>query len=502
MATYPPPTETLPTFNSTVFTSPLTDGLTVAEADLRYLKFPSSQGGETINGNLVVSGTTTVDTIAGSAVGTAVSLYNEASRTGAISIGAGGTGSRIITINRSGGGNTNINGWTIVGSNNILNTTGDIQIDTTGGAGRGLYLGSSISTGPVYIGNAMTSGTIFIGNGASQTGAINIGTGNTTSSLPITIGNQSGAFGSVDIGTTTITVGKSNTATNNIQTSTSGTLNLKTTSTGGAINMGTGMTSGTINIGRTDATASTTTISIATGSSQTGAIDIGTGSSNKDITIGSVLSTGNSTFIRGKTVAINPKVDDGTLNLGQAMTGGSIFLGGTTGGTNTLTIQRPIQLSSGADPASSTSAIGYIYPIITATSVAIAVPANTYTWSTGARSLGIGVWMLSLGATILADFTPQNYVYNMGFMSSAPVVADSATASSPPANTIANINGNTRDDDAINLDNGTYIYNIGGVVVNNYGGTFNNVYGIFNADWSVAGTIEMLALSIRAVKIG
>tara|TARA_R110000868_G_scaffold1707_2_gene13749 strand:- start:401 stop:1603 length:1203 start_codon:yes stop_codon:yes gene_type:complete len=400
MATYPPPTETLPTFNSTVFTSPLTDGLTVAEADLRYLKFPSSQGGETINGNLVVSGTTTVDTIAGSAVGTAVSLYNEASRTGAISIGAGGTGSRIITINRNGGGNTNINGWTINGTNNILNASGDIQIDTTGGGSRGLYLGGSITTGTVLIGNAMTSGTIAIGNGASQTGAI----------------------------------------------------------------------------------------------------DIGTGSSSKNITIGSVLSTGNSTFIRGKTVAINPKVDDGTLNLGQAMTGGTIVIGGSS--TNSLTIQRPIQLSSGADPASSSTAIGYIYPIITTTSVGIAVPANTYTWSTGARSLGIGVWMLSLGATIVADFTPQNYVYNMGFMSSAPVVADSATASSAPANTIANINGNLRDSDPITITNGTYIYNIGGVVVNNYGGTFNNVYGIFNADWSVAGTIEMLGLSIRAVKIG
>lgn len=104
------------------------------------------------------------------------------------------------------------------------------------------------------IATTQTSGILNIGTGASRTGAINIGTGATTTSTAILIGNQTGAFGTVDIGTTTITVGKSNTATNNIQTSTSGTLNLKTTSTGGTVNLGTGMTSGSINIGASSAT--------------------------------------------------------------------------------------------------------------------------------------------------------------------------------------------------------------------------------------------------------
>jgi hypothetical protein len=90
----------------------------------------------------------------------------------------------------------------------------------------------------------------------------------------------------------------------------------------------------------------------------------------------------------------------------------------------------------------------------------------------------------------------------MGFMSSAPVTGDSATASQAPTNTISGINGNLRSDFKSNLSNGTYVNQIGGVVVNNYGGTYNNMYGIFNADWTTSGTITMTSLSIRAVKIG
>lgn len=297
MSINPPPDQDLPIFNPIDYLSSSTDEITREYADENYLKFPLAQGTETIP-VLNVSGTTTVGvatfndynpsfeleylvnsgeinfysntsggipTRGGKIDATGVHTISKfdtidetagtlnigtlAGRTGSINIGNGNTGSRIITINRNGGGNTVINGWTINGSNNVLNASGDIQIDTTGGASRGLYLGGSITTGGVQIGNAMTTGTIAIGNGTTQTGTISIGTGNTSSALGINIGNQSGAFGTVDIGTATITVGKSNTATNNIQTATSGTLNLKTTATGGAINVG-NTTGGTITINR------------------------------------------------------------------------------------------------------------------------------------------------------------------------------------------------------------------------------------------------------------
>jgi len=296
---------------------------------------------------------------------------------------------------------------------------------------------------------------------ATRTGGISIGTGNTTSSLPITIGNQSGSFGSVDIGSTTISIGKNNCATNNIGTSTGGTLNLKTGSTGGAVNMGTSMTSGTISIG----------------------------------------NSSGSTILNLTSNTVNLQTATGSVLIGTTATAGVITIGGSS--SNSLSIQRPIQLSSGADPASNTSAIGYILTNVTGgVGGAISVPVNKYTWSTGVMSLPIGVYMLSLYAEYVAAASVTAFNFNMGFMSSAPTTGDSATASSAPTNTISGINGNLRSDDNSNLTNGTYINQIGGVVVNNYGGTFNNVYGIFNADWITSGTITMSALTIRAIKIG
>jgi hypothetical protein len=100
MATYNPPTETLPIFDSSVFTNG-NDLLSTAEGDARYLRFPSSQGSETINGDLSVSGALTAGTFApstivcntinGTAVGTAVNLYDETTRTGTVNFNTGGS---------------------------------------------------------------------------------------------------------------------------------------------------------------------------------------------------------------------------------------------------------------------------------------------------------------------------------------------------------------------------------------------------------------------------
>jgi hypothetical protein len=54
MASYPPPTETLPIFDAGVFTTN-DSTLTISQADARYLKFPTGQGTETLSA-LVVSG--------------------------------------------------------------------------------------------------------------------------------------------------------------------------------------------------------------------------------------------------------------------------------------------------------------------------------------------------------------------------------------------------------------------------------------------------------------
>ena len=116
-------------------------------------------------------------------------------------------------------------------------------------------------------------------------------------------------------------------------------------------------------------------------------------------------------------------------------------------------------------------------------------------------TLGIGVWIVSLYAELVMGTTPESYNYNMGFMSSAPTTGDNASASKAPGNTISGINGNQRSDDNTNLTNGTYVYQVGGVVLNNYGGTYNSLYGILNADWTTTGTITMTTLTLRAVRI-
>jgi len=246
--------------------------------------------------------------------------------TGDVNLGssAGATG---VALNWGGASN----------SGNLTFTGGSFTLTSSG-----IYTQRSGPGFNMVLADTQTNGILNLGTGTSRTGAINIGTGATATSTPITIGNQTGAFGSVDIGTTTITVGKANTATNSSQTSTNGTLNLKTTSTAGAVNLGTGMTSGTITIGKSDATASTTTIDINTGSAMTGAISIGSGASAKPITIGSAASTNtiNGTTTIAGTANINTTSLSNT-NIGNGAAGGNFTVNAATnsitGTTNTLT---------------------------------------------------------------------------------------------------------------------------------------------------------------------
>ena len=87
----------------------------------------------------------------------------------------------------------------------------------------------------------------------------------------------------------------------------------------------------------------------------------------------------------------------------------------------------------------------------------------------------------------------------MGLMTSAPTTGDSASASSATANTISGVNGNQRNDNNSTINNGTYIYQVGGVVLNNYAGTYNSLYGIYNAKWNT-GTIAA-TVTLRAARI-
>tara|TARA_R110002126_G_scaffold95093_1_gene223888 strand:+ start:58 stop:1368 length:1311 start_codon:yes stop_codon:yes gene_type:complete len=287
MASYTPPTAILPTFDPIVFRQ-ITDGLTIEDGDLRYLRFPTGQGAEYIP-SLSVGGLTTLAGAtynAGTSPAYEIKYPVNSGRFDFYANTAGGVSTRGCKIDATGVHTISkfdtideTAGTLDIGT--LAARTGDINIGTGTGANKSIILGNQGTTSAslcrlrafnIELNPAITNGTlnlatfntggsitmggtvggsttIAIGNGTGQTGAISIGTGNTASAIAIVIGNQTGSFGTVDIGTTTITVGKGNTANNNIQTATGGTLNLKTTSTGGNVNIGTGMTSGTITIG-------------------------------------------------------------------------------------------------------------------------------------------------------------------------------------------------------------------------------------------------------------
>lgn len=227
------------------------------------------------------------------------------------------------------------------GATNRITCFDNGRIDIAGSSGQPMNITTtgtmtlqSASNTDISIGSNQTSGILNLATGSSRTGNVNIATDATTTSTAILIGNQTGAFGSVDIGTTSVTVGKSNTATNSIQTSTNGTLNLKTTSTGGNVNLGTGMTSGSITIGG-GASSGTNILIGSSQASYTGSIAIGTVvTGNAPITIGSSSSTTQIALHNALTTFKKlVVVDDGILlRLGFSATG--LTMGKT--GTNEI----------------------------------------------------------------------------------------------------------------------------------------------------------------------
>jgi hypothetical protein len=327
MATYPPPTETLPTFNSTVFTAPLLDALTIAEADARYLKFPISQGGETISGDLTVTG-------------------------------------------------------------EVLTTS---VIDTIDDVAGSLQIGTNFArTGEIRIGGSQSTG---VGR------TINIGT---TASV--------GTLCPVNIAGSAITIGSANTSTISV--------NPNVTS---ALNLGNTMTGGTLSVGQSGATSSSTVISIGNGSNQTGNINIGTGGTTfKQITIGNITGAGGTLILGSQTISVANTSNTTALNLGTGMTGGAVILGGTTGGTSTLTVNRPIAPAY-LPSAIGTTNIGY-QTSSTNNTFTTAVAGVFEVMNTG--SITAGVWMVE-GCFVFSGATGGGR--RMGLNTASAVLLDSRT---------------------------------------------------------------------------
>ena len=378
MATYPPPTEIIPTFNSTDFNSALQDGLTIAEADTRYLKYPVSQGSETISGDLGVSGIATL--------GTATFTNNNPEYRIEYPVNSG----RIDFFSNTAGG--------------VL--TRGCKIDATG-----VHTNSKIDT------IDETAGTLDIGNNTNRTGPINIGTG-TGGAKNITIGTGSGG--------TTLIRG----ATVNMTSGSSGNNNIFATNTGGSLT-----------ILPSDATVSSTALNIATGSAYTGNINIGTGAGSKNITISGSAGTttigGANGLLRPATLAgIGDSMSAGEIRLGRADSGTTstaINIGVGTGSTSlitlgrgslitiqnsattpTITLARPITPSYTPSSIVSTT-LGYTdFPTASSFGTLGTTASNIAQFSIGA-----GVWDLKGRIRIASIASVAGNFFRLGFTSSS-----------------------------------------------------------------------------------
>jgi hypothetical protein len=196
MASYLPPTETLPIFDNQVFASNSTTALTYETAKKYFITFPSAQGTSTIT-----------DFIAGTI------SYLSPSSGSFFNIGTNQVSGGTIRVGPTGGG-TGVS----VHCGNF-----DFKNNTMNNATNG-------STGTIIIGDSQTSGTLNIGTGSRTTaGTINIGTGSGAILNPIIIGGA----GTV----TTFTNGLTQASGKYITTSHTGTVTAPTSSqVGGVVN--------------------------------------------------------------------------------------------------------------------------------------------------------------------------------------------------------------------------------------------------------------------------
>jgi hypothetical protein len=339
MTSYRPPTANYPLFDPSVF-DVSTTALTQEDGDERYVRFPVAQGAQTFPANVTMQGVSTI----GNATFTDANPAYEIK----YPVNSG----RIDFYSNTAGG---------------VSTRG-LKVDATG-----------VHTISKYDTIDETAGTLDIGTLVGRTGTIQIGgaTG-TGAGRTINIGTTSGSgTNTLNIGGSTINVGSANTSILQVNPD-----------SGSALRLGSNMTAGSIVIGGT--TGGSTAISIGNGASQSGAIQIGTGTTNaKDITIGT--GSGGTTLLRGSNTTIDigssgtltlNSGTSGTVNIGTAMTSGTINIG------------RPLLPAyTGTTPAS--TEIGYkvdIAGLVLATNYPIATGNIT----TSAFSIPNGVWLVNI----------------------------------------------------------------------------------------------------------
>ena len=248
MATYTPPTEDFSypdSFNPIVFRS-ADDSITIAEGDTRYLRFPVSQGSETISGNLTITGEGFCSTVPTGNTSLANKLYVDNAVVGGSILGTNNTWTGTNAFNTS-----------LPTSTQTPTTSTELTTKT--------YVDSAISGASILgLNNTFTGINTFtnttIANqieGATNTDIVVEGKG--TGDVILKTGTTN-RITCADNGGITIAGGSGNP----LDITTTGNITLQS-ATGTNINIGNTQTSGTINIG------------VNSSSNRTGAINLGTG---------------------------------------------------------------------------------------------------------------------------------------------------------------------------------------------------------------------------------
>ena len=358
MASYQPPTEKLPIFDNSVFSTSVTGSsvLTVGVANLLYLRktFPDTATAlETFSAGILTSSIDVQTT--GSGLSLAVSsdsgvinLGTKALRSGAINIGTGAGGTSVITIGSS------ATVQSLNGSSTIANAS-STNYDTTASSSNVDFC-KSTGGGSITLAPNITSGNIYIGMPSTalngRTGNIFIGSANVVSSSSLVSINN----------------GTNNGSTTNIHSglSSSGIVNINSGSTNsGQLNlMNGGSTSGSVSIMGGSTSNGAINIANGTGASQSTSVNISNGTTTGGVGIGNSACA----------VGINASV----LTLGTA--------------TKTLTVNAPITFGYTPSSISGITQLGSRYAgVYPTTSIPASTPTNL--WTTNAV-IGEGIWLM------------------------------------------------------------------------------------------------------------
>jgi hypothetical protein len=345
--TYDPPTEDVPIFDASLFVVDNV-GLTTAQADLRYLKFPNAQGTENLSA-FTASGTATLNG-AVNVNGNAITARNTpVASTSSISLNPA-PNSPFVTLTNTTETMTIYTSQATLSSDiqvqatkklNIATTTANVDLNVGTGARTVSGVVHNYSDGD----NCVAGSGVHLNNGVNNFSATNIHNG-TSSSGSVNIMSGTGSGGNINIGSgsgsnPTITIGNEVTlnSTNNLYGNTTITKPfmdvISATTTSSTPSLFNNTLTGNVQIAQNQTGG---TFSIGGGLNRDGSISIGQ-STRGNILIGSTMTAGTNLITMGTSSLGTASVRGATVRLNDLGTG-QTQISNPSGGA--ITIYKPL----------------------------------------------------------------------------------------------------------------------------------------------------------------